>query len=177
MRITKNNKALTINLPSIEGFNFTTESLNGKPYMISFFRFATCPFCNLRVNQLVNKFSEFGEDFTIVAIFDSPLDHLTKHTKRHKAPFAILADEKNIYYKKYGIEKSVLGMLKGMIARFPALMKGLFKGYVPLSFKGSLITMPADFLVGRDGLIYEAYYGKDEGDHISLERVREFSLE
>jgi len=177
MRLTPGSKSPPIQLPGIDRTTFDTSSLEGKPYLLSFFRFASCPFCNLRVNELVKRFDEFGEDFTIVAIFDSPLDNLAKHTEGHHAPFPILADEKNVFYKMYGIERSFAGMMKGMIFRFGTLMKGMFKGYVPLIFKGSLITMPADFLIDKDGIIQEAYYAKDEGDHLDFERIKAFSKE
>ena len=176
MRITPGLKVKHIKLPAINGSLFDNKNLNGKSYMLSFFRFASCPFCNLRVHELVNRFDEFGPDFTIVAIFDSPLDNLKRHAEGHQAPFPILADETNKYYKEFGIERSVLGMLKGMIFRFPTLLKGMFKGYLPIKIKGSLITMPADFLIDRDGIIQVAYYGKDEGDHLSFEKVQEFSM-
>ena len=177
MRLTVGSKIKEIELPAIDGTIFNSESLRGKPFMLSFLRFASCPFCNLRVNQLVKRFDEFGNEFTIVAIFDSPLDNLTKHTEGHKAPFHILADESNKYYREYGIEHSLWGLFKGMIFRMPTLIKGMIKGYVPLIFKGSLTTMPADFLVDREGIIQVAYYGEDEGDHLPFEKIKEFSLE
>lgn len=176
MRLVPGEKIKNIVLPAIDGSTFDMDLVEGKPVMISFLRFATCPFCNLRVHELVKRFDEFGEDFTIIAIFDSSLEHLTKHASGHKAPFPILADQENKYYREYGIEKSLYGMLKGMILRFPTLMKGLLQGYLPNIFKGSLITMPADFLVAREGRIQTVYYGKDEGDHLPFEQVREFSL-
>lgn len=175
MRLTSDQKIKNIQLPAIDGSMFNSESIKGKPIMLSFFRFASCPFCNLRLNELVKRFDEFGDDFTIIAVFDSPLDNLTRHTEGHKAPFPILADESNKYYKEYGIEHSFFGMLKGMIFRMPTLLKGMFKGYVPLIFKGSLTTMPADFLIDREGNIKVAYYGKDEGDHLAFDRIKEFS--
>jgi len=169
-------KVSSIILPAIDGSKFNLKSLNGKRYMISFLRFASCPFCNLRINMLVNRIDELGGNFTIVAIFDSPLGNLQKHTEKHKAPFPILADRQNTYYEAYGIEHSLWGMLKGMIGRFPTLMKGMFKGYLPLIFKGSLITMPADILVDENGTIQTAYYGTDEGDHLDFEKVKAFAL-
>lgn len=176
MRRLSGEKINNIVLPSIDGQMFETNSLTGKPYMISFLRFASCPFCNLRINEFVRRFEEFGDDFTIVAIFDSPLDNLKRHTEGHKAPFPILADEENKYYREFGIEHSVYGLLKGMIMRMPTLIKGMFKGYIPTSFKGSLTTMPADFLIDREGIIQVAYYGEDEGDHLPFDKVKEFSL-
>lgn len=176
MRRLSGEKINNIVLPSIDGQMFETNSLTGKPYMISFLRFASCPFCNLRINEFVRRFEEFGDDFTIVAIFDSPLDNLKRRTEGHKAPFPILADEENKYYREFGIEHSVYGLLKGMIMRMPTLIKGMFKGYIPTSFKGSLTTMPADFLIDREELIQVAYYGEDEGDHLPFDKVKEFSL-
>tara|TARA_B110000908_G_C10088417_1_gene372832 strand:- start:315 stop:848 length:534 start_codon:yes stop_codon:yes gene_type:complete len=176
MRLKSGENRIKIELPSIKGSTFNTETLNGKPYMLSFYRFASCPFCNLRVNELVRRFDEFGNNFNIIAIFDSPIDNLIRHTKDHNAPFHILADQKNIYYKEYGIEHSTIGMFKGMILRMPTLLKGIFKGYIPTVFKGSILTMPADFLIDKNGIIQEAYYGKDEGDHLHFDTIKEFSL-
>ena len=176
MRLSSGTKVKKIKLPAIDGSIFETSNLAGKPYLLSFYRFASCPFCNLRINELVKRFDEFGSNFTIVAIFDSPLDNLKKFTKGHEAPFPILADEKNKYYKEYAIESSLAGMLKGMIFRLPTLLKGIFKGYLPYVFKGSLITMPADFLIDKAGIIQEAYYGKDEGDHLSFDTIKDFSM-
>ena len=175
MRLTTDTKLKHIRLPAIDGSIFDSESIKGKPIMLSFFRFASCPFCNLRMNELVRRFDEFGDDFTIIAIFDSPLDNLTRHAESHKAPFPILADESNKYYKEYGIEHSFIGMLKGIFFRMPTLLKGMFKGYVPLIIKGSITTMPADFLIDRDGNIKTAHYGKDEGDHLSFDEITAFA--
>jgi thioredoxin-dependent peroxiredoxin len=175
MRLKVGESVKNLVLPAIDGSTFDTSSLNGKPYMLSFYRFASCPFCNLRIHQLVKRYNEFDNDFSLVAIFDSPLDNLLRHTEKHKAPFPILADEHNKYYKEYGIEHSVTGMLKGMFFRMPTLFKSMFMGNVPLIFKGSMITMPADFLIDRDGIIQTAYYGKDEGDHLPIEHVMDFS--
>lgn len=171
MRLSKGDSITHIQLPSIDGTQFNSKIFKGKPFIISFFRFAGCPFCNLRIHEMVNTYQE---NFNIVAIFDSPLNNLIKYSKGHNAPFSILADEQNIYYKKYGVEKSFLGMLEGMFLHFPRLIKGMFKGYLPTTLKGSLITMPADFLIDKHGKIHTAYYAKHEADHIPLETIRAF---
>lgn len=69
------------------------------------------------------------------------------------------------------------GMFKGMLTRMPSLLRAMFvNGYVPWLIKGSMTTMPADFLVDENGVIQTAYYGKDEGDHLPFERVKAFSF-
>lgn len=165
-----------VRLPALDGTLFDLASLKGTPYMLSFFRFASCPFCNLRMHELVTKFEQLPQGFNIVAVFDSPLDNLRRHADKHGAPFPVLADEYNAAYQLYDIEHSVSGVLKGMLFRMPKLLYGMFgKGYIPMRIKGSMTTMPADFLVDRGGIIREAYYGKDEGDHLPFSKIIEFS--
>ncbi len=176
MRLNPGEKVIPIKLPAIDGSVYDTDRLRGIPFMLSFYRFASCPFCNLRIHEIVNRFDELGKNFTVVAVFDSPLDNLKRHTDGHKAPFPILADESNQYYREYGIEHSFGGMLKGMILRMPTLARGMLKGYLPTSLKGSIITMPADFLVDAAGIIQTAYYGKDEGDHLPFAQIKDFAL-
>ncbi len=171
MRLKTGDSITSIQLSSIDGTIFNSEIFKGESFMISFFRFAGCPFCNLRIHEMINTYQN---NYNIIAIFDSPLDNLIKHSKNHHTPFPILADEDNIYYKKYGIEKSFLGILEGMFLHFPRLIKGLLKGYIPTTLKGSLITMPADFLIDRNGKIYTAYYAKHEADHIPLDIIKVF---
>jgi hypothetical protein len=38
-----------------------------------------------------------------------------------------------------------------------------------------MTTMPADFLIDRGGIIQVAHYGKDEGDRLSFDTVKQFS--
>jgi peroxiredoxin len=176
MRKKAGERAPEIELPAIDGTVFNTERVRGKPYMLSFFRFASCPFCNLRVHELSRRFSEFGDDFQIVAVFDSPIANLVLHARGHNAPFPILADQENRYYNKYGIERSLSGVIKGMVFRMPTLIKGMGKGYIPTRIKGNITTMPADFLIDKNGVIQKAYYGRDEGDHLSIDEIKTFAL-
>lgn len=170
-------RARPFSLPSIQGGIVDLETLKGRRALISFMRFASCPFCNLRIHQLVHRYPEFGPEFTIVAIFDSPLSHLQNQAEGHRAPFPILADEANAAYKAYGVRHSIAGVLKGMFFRMPTLLKAMFvHGYFPFSFRGSITTMPADFLVDEHGTVQTAYYGKDEGDHLPFDQIKAFAL-
>jgi peroxiredoxin Q/BCP len=172
----KGDRVSNIQLTAVNGSRFDLDSIRGKRCLIAFFRFAGCPFCNLRVHDLVEQYHAFGSNFTIVAIFDSTLKDLRRHAMKHNAPFPILADDTKGYYQEYGIERSFWRTLKGAVVRFPTVLYAIFvKGYVPTSFGGNLMTMPADFLVNEDGVIEVAHYGRDEGDHIPIERVMQFS--
>ncbi|MBK8172854.1 MAG: AhpC/TSA family protein [Sandaracinaceae bacterium] len=174
-RLAPGDTAPALQLPAIDGRTFDVASLAGRPYLLSFFRFASCPFCNLRVHELVQRFSELGGRASIVAVFDSPLENLQRHAQRHAAPFPILADETGGAYRAYAIERSLSGTLMGMTRRAPTLLRAMARGYVPTSLKGSFITMPADFLIDEAGVVQTAYYGRDEGDHLAFDVAVRFS--
>lgn len=168
----------SLRLPAMDGTMFELDSLQGRRFMLSFMRFAACPFCNLRMHELVKRFGELDGRADIVAVFDSSPENLRRYAGRHAAPFPVLADEENIYYRQFGVERSVVGVVRGMVTRLPALLDAMVvKGYLPTAIKGHLTTMPADFLVDETGVIRTAYYGKDEGDHLPFDRLRAFALE
>ncbi len=123
----------------------------------------------------MRRYDELAPGFSIVAVFASPLAELQRFTQTHAAPFPILADESKRYYREYGIESSVRGFLRGMVLRLPTALSGMLRGYLPLKWHGSLTTMPVDFLIDRNGVIREAYYGRDDGDHMPIETVPQFS--
>lgn len=174
-RLSPGDIAPPLRLPAIDGGTFDVASLAGRRYLLAFFRFASCPFCNLRVHELVHRFGELRPGFAVVAVFDSPLDNLQRHADRHAAPFPILADETGEAYRAYAIERSLGGMLKGMAFRAPTLLRAMARGYVPTSLNRSLTTMPADFLVDEAGVIRTTHYGRDEGDHLPFDAVAAFS--
>ena len=170
-------KVVEFRLPAIDGAEFGLEQVKGKRYMLSFMRFAACPFCQLRIHQLITRWQELGDNFTVIAVFDSSLENLQKNTTKQYAPFPILADEQAIYYHKFAIKHSVSGMFKAMLFRMPTLLHAMVvKRYFPFSLNGSVTTLPADFLVDENGVIETIYYGKDSGDHMPFEQVKAFSF-
>ncbi|MFL3013147.1 MAG: redoxin domain-containing protein [Candidatus Neomarinimicrobiota bacterium] len=175
MRLRPGDSIDELNLPSISGEKFDIKKIENKRALITFYRFASCPFCNLRINEIVNRYSELDSEFKMVAVFDSPLDNLIKQTKHHNAPFWILADEKYHYFEKFSVEKSFLKFLKGTIVRFHKLIIASLKGYVPLTFKGSVSTIPVDILIDENGKIDTIYYGRDTSDHLPFSKIKEFS--
>lgn len=164
-----------ISLPAIDGTKFDNKSLKGKKYLLTFFRFATCPFCNTRIAQLAQTKVELGDNFEIVAIFESQIDHLKKHANKHTAKFPILADYERKYYQMFGVKKSVFGILRGILLRLLPAIKGMFSGYLPREVSSRFLTLPLSLLIDEQGIIQSIYYGKDGGDHIPLEQVMKFA--
>ena len=95
--------------------NFTLQNQDGKPVslnellkkgpvIISFYRGAWCPYCNLQINNLVKNYKHFKPyNAQLVAITpQKPDKSLLQYTKA-KVPFPILSDLNNSVMKAYNV--------------------------------------------------------------------------
>ena len=176
MRIKKGDNIEEIELPGPDGHNFKLSNTKGKKVLLTFYRHASCAVCNLRINEFVKKYNEFGKNFTIVGIFHAPVDFLKKNMDRHELPFTVLADEEFKYFKKYDVERSYGKLFSAFIFKIHKFFLAGIKGYLPLQFKGYLDIVPVDVLINEEGVVEDVYYGEsDIADHMPFEKVKLFS--
>jgi peroxiredoxin len=173
MRLTEGQKAIDFKTNDIFGNEITLENLRGKKILLSFYRYASCPLCNLRVSELVEQDAFFKEkDLSLLAIFQSPKDRILEYVGKQNTPFPIIADPEQRLYKLYGVEVSGLGLIRALFK--PGKFKeALSKGFHTGTMEGPKSRIPADFIIDEDGIILKAYYGKDIGDHMPIEMIRE----
>ena len=140
--------------------------------LLSFFRDAACPFCNFRIYELTQRHAELSMlGLDIVAVFSASQAEVLRFAGHRPRPFPLAADPTSSAHETYGIERSLWRKLKAIVTRVPTLLKGMrLVGLAGLT-TGNL--MPADFLIDGRGRIVEAYYGRDAGDRIPLERVEQ----
>ena len=175
MKLMPGQKLDEIKLPSIGGNIFKIKKTKGKKILLTFYRFATCPFCNLRIQEITSRLDELGKDFEIIAIFNASPEHLEKTMQKHNAPFTILADENFEYFSKYEVEKSFTKLQIGSVVGFFRLLKASAKGFFPMELQGMTIV-PVDVLINETGVIEKVYYGQSTTDHLSFDEIKDFSL-
>ena len=177
MKIKKGDLINELSLPSIDGSVFDLESIKGKKALISFYRYSSCPFCHLRINETINNKDKFGNNFETIAIFNCSIESLQKASSKHDSSIFILADENRFYFDKYNVEKSAFGVFLGSIIGFFRFMKAIFiKGFNPLtSMSGAFTGLPVDVLIDENGVVQDVKYGKTTIDHISITEVISFS--
>lgn len=149
----------------------------GKRTLLVFFRFASCPLCTVRFNQLVQNYHAYeAKDLNIIAVFESSADYIKRYaTNKKNVPFPVIADLEGELYELYNVKKSVVKTFLGMFR----IVK-MFQGMIARRFSmakpdGSITRVPADFLIGPLLSVKESYYGKDIGDHIPLNKIDEFA--
>ena len=174
--LSSGDKAPHFTLPAIDGSTFNMADMKGKRVILTFFRFSTCPLCNMRIRRIVQRWNEFSKDAVMVAVFDAKVGDLQKRMKKHDAPFVVVADETYEQFNKNGVKKSFFKFMWGAMRSPLTLLQATLRGYVPLTLSISkLSTIPVDILIDEDGKVFEAHYCKDTSDHLSLDRMIAFS--
>jgi thioredoxin-dependent peroxiredoxin len=150
-------------------------SANGKWIYLSFHRFAACPFCNLRTNELIRNYELFEKhNLEVISIWPSDKYSLLRYVGSEKSPFPMISDKNKSIYKAYGVtESSFIGAIRLML--HPQLIfNALRNKHKNIEIDSDPKLMPASFLVDPDGIIQLAYHGKHFGDHPKIESILQF---
>lgn len=168
-------------VPNLKGQTLTGNKINlsdylGSPLILSFYRYAACPFCNIRIHDFMKHFEGNYEPSGInaIAVFQSPISKMEKYLDEHQAPFEMVSDPKYRWYKAFGLERSWGGFMKSM-TKPVATVRSINKGYMRIDPDGVVNRLPADFLINAGGVIEEAFYAKDIAEHIPFERINKWA--
>lgn len=165
--------------PEFESLDFLGQPVSlsayrGRVVLLSFYRYASCPLCNMRIAELIASHERLSEQgLSLIAVFQSPASAIARYVGRQDAPFPIVADPEMISYREWSVENSWTGAFKGAYRRLGQVFRALKTGYLPGAVEGPLHRVPADFLIAPSGIIDLAYYGKDVGDHVPLALIEE----
>ena len=145
----------------------------GRHVLLSFYRYASCPLCNLRVHDLARKQLDWhARGLDMLAVFQSPADKMMRYVGNQHAPFPLIPDPDEQLYLLYGVGHSWGGFLKAWATRLPEIGRSVVgKGFLPGSVENGIHRIPADFIIDPLGRIGVAYYGRDIGDHLPVERI------
>lgn len=153
----------------------------GRSVLLSFHRAAVCPLCNLRMWHLIRRYPVYQRaGLEVITFFESAPDRAHYYLDRQRAPFPIIADRDNNVYGRYGLGSSLLGVAWAFMTR-----RSMYREAARLAIGGSTVEnvthmdgrmgrLPGDFVIGPDGRVRLAYYGRDPGDFMlfsDLERV------
>lgn len=160
---------------NLRGEPVRLSALRGDPVWLAFFRFASCPLCNYRVHEMVERWAMFeGRRFHLIGVFQSPSSRLHEFVAKQQPPFTLIADPEMKLYGLYGLESSILAAMTLNVVATGARAAGT-KGIKLLSIPdGPAMRVPGDFLIDRHGVIETAYKGKDIADHIPFEAADRF---
>lgn len=173
MRLKEGGTAPGFRIKDINEIVFDTDARRERTLMLSFFRYASCPLCNMRVHQLIEKHEVLQDKLDIVMVFQSPKEKIEKYVGRQDIPYRILPDPDRRLYKLYKVEASWMGFLKAWTLKLKNVFSAIYKyHYLPGSVEGEIHRVPADFIIDKEGTIVRAFYGKDIGDHLPFDEIK-----
>jgi len=169
--LTKGNKARDFSTIQLNGGSINLADYKGQKVLLTFFRKAACPFCNMGIQDLKKRYNEFEQKgIKVIALFASSQEEIVKYAGKQNPPFPIIPNADYSIYKTYGVKISYLRMLKTLFnpAKF---YKALKSGFFSLRTMTQDPVIPADFLIDEDQSIFRAYYGRDYDDHLPISEV------
>ncbi|MEZ5008716.1 MAG: peroxiredoxin family protein [Chitinophagales bacterium] len=162
-------------IKDIDNNPIALDQYKGRKVMLSFYRYASCPLCNLRINDLNNRVDEWKEKgLDTIAVFQSPSESIKKHAGKSSraTSFPIIPDNEQKLYKMYGVSGDWVKFLKGM--KPSKIVAATAKGFLPGKIENDMNMIPADFLIDENGMLNTVYYGKDSADHLDLQIIDRF---
>jgi peroxiredoxin len=175
MRLTPGNPAPDFEIQDLEGRTLSLAQYRGKPLLLQFYRFASCPMCDLRLHDFSQAYPRLKDrGLEVAAFFHSSAKRLRGHFRHHPLPFSIAADPARQVYRRYGIETSWMGLLLTMLRPqfYWDWVRSMRYGYWG-GMDWQLASMPADFLIGPDGTILHVHYGRTIGDHMPIHQIEQ----
>lgn len=170
MRLATGTPAPDFSAPDLFGTPVSLAALRGRPVLLSFYRYASCPLCNLRVRDLTLAQAALKQKgLVMLAVFQSTAESMRHYVGRLDAPFPLIPDPEMALYRLYGVERSVVGLLRPESAI--NAVRAFGQGFAPGKIEGPIDRLPADFLISADGMVDVAFYAKAAADHLPIEDI------
>jgi peroxiredoxin len=146
-----------INLPNAVGKTINVNSmLKDGPVVISFYRGAWCPYCNLELKALQHALPEIKSlDARLIAISPNTTDNSISSIEKHGLEFEVLTDAGNNIAKEFRLVFNLAEELRPIYQQFNF---DIPKYNDDESWD---IPIPATYVVNTDGKIVHAFVNAD----------------
>lgn len=175
MQLTKGQKAPSFTTNDIWGNTIDLAQLRNKKILLSFFRYAECAVCQLRISEIMREKNKFKEqNIEVIAIFQSPAASLKVNiTDKIHFDFTVIADPERVLYDLYAVKPSWIKLFRTMnLSGVKRVIKSVKAGFKPGGkVEGQFHQIPADFIIDQNQNILVAKYGNSVIDHIPLSEI------
>lgn len=175
-----NSRAPSFCLDDVFDRSIDLKAYRGRKVMVAFFRHAGCPFCNLRVHNLLKVHEELkAQGLDMIFFFESKRDIMLR-SMFHKeiSPIPLIADPNKVIYDTYGLESSGRKVMVGHITSFVSTAIQAKLQRLPMHLmedSESIKTMPAEFLLDENGIIRELHYSQKLTDRLKMDLLFAFA--
>ena len=155
--LTEGDELPQINLPNAVGKSINVNSmLKEGPVVISFYRGAWCPYCNLELKALQQALPEIKAlDAQLIAISPNTPDNSISSIEKHGLEFEVLTDAGNKIAKEFRLVFNLAEELRHIYKQF---------NFDIPKYNGDEsweLPIPATYIVNTDGKIVHAFVNAD----------------
>jgi peroxiredoxin len=137
---------------------------------LQFRRYAGCPACNVHLRSIARRHDDIlAAGIREVVVFHSKRETMLQF--QGELPFAAIADPAQKLYAEFGV-----GKMSPLSALDPRSWRAVYRALTRSpNLRGAMgkgedhMGLPADFLIGPDGVILAAKYGAYVDDHWSVD--------
>ncbi len=137
---------------------------------LQFRRYAGCPACNVHLRSIARRHDDIlAAGIREVVVFHSKREMMLQF--QGELPFAAIADPDKKLYAEFGV-----GKMSPLSAFDPRSWRAVYRALTRSpDLRGAMgrgeehMGLPADFLIGPDGVILAAKYGAYVDDHWSVD--------
>jgi len=127
------------------------------PVVVTFYRGAWCPYCNLQLHALQQALPAFRElGASLVAISPQAPDHSLSMTEKHQLEFPVLSDLDQAVIRAYKVQFTLSGDLEDLQVNV------FHNDPAGQNADGSRsLPVPATFVIDREGIVRAAFVSAD----------------
>ncbi|MFY9932606.1 MAG: peroxiredoxin-like family protein [Streptosporangiaceae bacterium] len=150
-------RAPEFDLPSATGNRITLDALLAEgPVVLTFYRGAWCPYCNLALRALQQSHDAIqARGARLVAVTPQIPDESLSLTEKHELGFEVLSDIGSDTAKQYGLAFDLSGELAALYDQIGFDLQRVNGGHA------RTLPLPATYVIGRDGVIRWAFVDTD----------------
>lgn len=155
--LTEGARAPGFSLPSATGRTVTLDGLlAGGPVVLTFYRGAWCPYCNLALRALQRHHDAITEHGArLVAVSPQIPDESLTLTEKHRLTFDVLSDLGSDTARRYGLAFDLPEDLAAVYDRFGFDLQRVNAGHA------RTLPVPATYVIDRDGVVRWAFADTD----------------
>ncbi len=129
--------------------------LDESPVVISFFRGAWCPSCNLELNALEEEMAEFEiNKIKLIGVSPETIDKTLALKEEKKISFNLVSDPENKI-------ASIFDIVVPLKDALPPFSKNIVEKYIGKSVDGLFVPIPATYIIDRKGRVLLSFVDYD----------------
>ncbi|CDR18224.1 peroxiredoxin-like family protein [Streptomyces iranensis] len=150
-------RAPHFSLPSATGRTVTLEALLSRgPLVLTFYRGAWCPYCNMALRSLQRHHGEISaRGARLVAVSPQTPDESLSHSEKQELAFDVLSDVGSATARRYGLAFEVSEELAAHYARSGLDLERVNDGHA------RILPIPATYVIDRSGTVRWAFVDTD----------------